>query len=155
MTGSNQTTRSVKHATFTIERTYAAAPARVFAALSTKEAKGKWFTGPAEWTRSKWELDFRVGGREVSAVGPPGGPEHIFVAQYLDIVANARLIYAYDMFEGEKKLSVSLATFELAPAGKGTRLTLTEHGAFLDGHEDPAQREHGTRWLLEKLGETL
>ncbi|HEX3902072.1 MAG TPA: SRPBCC family protein [Polyangia bacterium] len=155
MTDSNQTTRSVKHATFTIERTYAAAPARVFAALSTKEAKGKWFGGPAEWTRGKWELDFRVGGREVSAAGPPGGPEHIFVAQYLDIVENARIIYAYDMFEGEKKLSVSLATFELAPAGKETRLTLTEHGAFLDGHEDPAQREHGTRWLLEKLGETL
>jgi uncharacterized protein YndB with AHSA1/START domain len=155
MTGSNQTTHSVKHATFTIERTYAAAPARVFTALSTKEAKGKWFSGPAEWTRSKWELDFRVGGREVSAAGPPGGPEHIFVAQYLDIVENARIIYAYDMFEGEKKLSVSLATFELAPAGKGTRLTLTEHGAFLDGHEDPAQREHGTRWLLDKLGETL
>ena len=128
MTDSNQTARSVKHATFTIERTYGATPARVFAALSTKEAKGKWFGGPPEWTRSKWELDFRVGGREVSA---------------------------YDMFEGEKKLSVSLATFELAPAGKGTRLTLTEHGAFLDGHEDPAQREHGTRWLLEKLGETL
>jgi uncharacterized protein YndB with AHSA1/START domain len=155
MTSSNETPRSVKHATFTIERTYGAAPARVFAALSTKEAKAKWFGGPPEWTRSKWELDFRVGGREVNAGGPPGGPEHIFVAQYLDIVENARIIYAYDMFEGEKKLSVSLATFELAPAGKGTRLTLTEHGAFLDGHEDPALREHGTRWLLDKLGQTL
>jgi uncharacterized protein YndB with AHSA1/START domain len=159
MTASKQTTHSVKHATFTIERTYAATPARVFAALSTKEAKAKWFNGPPEWTRSKWELDFRVGGREVSAGGPAGGPEHIFVAQYLDIVENARIIYAYDMFEGEKKLSVSLATFELAPvgtpAGEGTRLSLTEQGAFLDGHEDPAQREHGTRWLLEKLGETL
>ena len=43
----------------------------------------------------------------------------------------------------------------VAPAGKGTRLTLTEHGAFLDGHEDPALREQGTRWLLEKLGEAL
>ena len=155
MTDSNQAARSIKHATFTIERTYAATPARVFAALSTKEAKAKWFSGPPEWTRSKWELDFRVGGREVSAGGPPGGVEHIFVAQYLDIVENSRIIYAYDMFEGEKKLSVSLATFELAPAGKGTRLTLTEHGAFLDGHEDPALREHGTRWLLDKLGETL
>jgi uncharacterized protein YndB with AHSA1/START domain len=155
MTDSNQTTRSVKHATFTIVRTYPATPERVFAALSTKEAKGKWFGGPPEWTRSKWEMDFRVGGREVSAGGPPGGPEHIFVAQYLEIVENARIIYAYDLFVGETKLSVSLATFELAPAGKGTRLTLTEHGAFLDGHEDPALREQGTRWLLEKLGEAL
>src|SRR5579872_4024281 len=138
MTESNQIIRSVKHATFTIERTYAAAPARVFAALSTKEAKGKWFSGPSEWTRGKWDLDFRVGGREVSAGGPPGGPEHIFVAHYLEIVENARIIYAYDMFVGETKLSVSLATFELAPVGTGTRLKLTEHGAFLDGHEDPA-----------------
>ena len=40
-------------------------------------------------------------------------------------------------------------------AGTGTRLLLTEQGAFLDGHDTPAQREHGTRGLLEKLDATL
>jgi uncharacterized protein YndB with AHSA1/START domain len=49
------------------------------------------------------------------------------------------------------KLSVSLATFELEPEGEGTTLTLTEHGVYLDGHEDPALREEGTRMLFDQL----
>ena len=36
------TIRNAKHATFTIERVYPAAPARVFAAWSNKEAKTAW-----------------------------------------------------------------------------------------------------------------
>lgn len=44
---------------------------------------------------------------------------------------------------------------ELAPAGAGTRLTVTEHGAFLDGHDTVQAREHGTRELLEALGASL
>ena len=155
MTDSNQTTHSVKHATFTIERTYAAAPARVFTALSTKDAKGKWFSGPAEWTRSKWELDFRVGGREVSAAGPPGGPEHIFVAQYLDIVENARITWSYNMYADGQKLSSSLTVVELTAVPDGTKLTFTETGAFFDGHEKPAQREQGSGWILDALGAAL
>ncbi|WP_255662547.1 hypothetical protein [Myxococcus sp. RHSTA-1-4] len=38
------TERSATHATFTIERTYAASPARVFAAWSRLEAKARWFS---------------------------------------------------------------------------------------------------------------
>jgi hypothetical protein len=30
-------------------------------------------------------------------------------------------------------------------------LVFTEHGAFLDDLEDPAEREHGTGLLLERL----
>jgi uncharacterized protein YndB with AHSA1/START domain len=36
------TNRNARHATFAIERIYPAAPARVFAAWSTKEAKTAW-----------------------------------------------------------------------------------------------------------------
>ncbi len=53
------------------------------------------------------------------------------------------------------KLSVSLATIELTPAGKGTRLVLTEQGAFLDGYDDNGSRERGTNELIEKLGAWL
>jgi len=155
MTDARSTGRTVQHATFTIERTYDAAPARVFAAFSRQEVKGKWFAGPAGWTRTKWEMDFRVGGREVHAGGPPGGSVHTFVAHYLDIVPDVRIVYAYDMFAGDDKLSVSLATIEVTPIAGKTRLTVTEHGAFLDGHEDPALREHGTNWLLDKIAGTL
>ena len=37
----------------------------------------------------------------------------------------------------------------------GTRLVLTEQGAFLDGREQPAWREHGTADQLEALAQEL
>jgi uncharacterized protein YndB with AHSA1/START domain len=55
--------RSAVHSTFTIERSYPVAPARVFAAWSSQEAKARWFVGPDEWKKSDHVLDFRVGGR--------------------------------------------------------------------------------------------
>ena len=32
---------------------------------------------------------------------------------------------------------------------------LTEHGVYLDGHDTPAQREHGTNELIDALGEHI
>lgn len=55
----------------------------------------------------------------------------------------------------ENRISVSLATVELRPEGKGTRLVFTEQGAFLDGYDDAGSREHGTRELLDALGAAL
>jgi uncharacterized protein YndB with AHSA1/START domain len=147
--------RSVVHSTFSIERTYEASPERVFQAFAQLENKLKWFSGPDEWLTSQRELDFRVGGREVLSGGPKGGPAHTFEAHYFDIIPNQRIVYGYDMYVGERKLSVSLATIEIVAQGKGTRLTLTEQGAYLDGAEDGTQREAGTRGLLDKLGRSL
>jgi uncharacterized protein YndB with AHSA1/START domain len=147
--------RSVVHSTFCIERTYDASPERVFAAFAQLEAKSKWFSGPEQWRAEKREFDFRVGGREVVSGGPPGEPPHTFDARYFDIVPGRRIIYAYDMYVGDRKLSVSLATIELQAQGKSTRLTMTEQGAYLDGLEDGSEREAGTRQLLDKLGRSL
>ena len=36
------------------------------------------------------------------------------------------------------------------PQGNGTRLTYTEQAAFLDGLDQPKDREHGTREMLTK-----
>jgi uncharacterized protein YndB with AHSA1/START domain len=105
--------------------------------------------------RSDHELDFRVGGRERVSGGPKGGPVHLFEACYQDIVPNQRIISSYDMHLDDKRISVSLATVELEPAGTGTRLIYTEQGAFLDGYDDAGSREHGTRGLLDKLDAAL
>jgi uncharacterized protein YndB with AHSA1/START domain len=70
------TERSVTHATFVVERTYDASPARVFAAWAEPAAKARWFAGPDEWGPGEHELDFRVGGWEISRGGPQGGPVH-------------------------------------------------------------------------------
>jgi uncharacterized protein YndB with AHSA1/START domain len=70
-------------------------------------------------------------------------------------VPDERIVYTYDMNLGDTRISVSLATVEFKPAGKGTRLIFTEQGAFLDGHDIPAQREQGTGALLDALGAEL
>jgi uncharacterized protein YndB with AHSA1/START domain len=100
-------------------------------------------------------MDFRVGGRERNSGGPKGGPQHVFEARYLDIVENERVIYVYDMYIGARKISVSLATVEFLRDGAGTRLRVTEHGAFLDDYADNGSRERGTRELLEAIAESL
>ena len=147
--------RKVTHSTFTIERSYPASPERVFQALSDKGSKMKWFVGPGEWKSASYEMDFRVGGRERLVGGISGQPPHSFDAIYQDIVENKRIIYAYDMHIGDRRISVSLATIELQPEGAGTRLTFTEQGAFLDGYDNAADREEGTRVLLEQLARAL
>lgn len=149
------TKRSVTHATFTIERRYDASPARVFAAFAEQAAKERWYACSDGWDVAEYSLDFRVGGREIWRGGPKGGAEHRNDTLYQDIVPEQRIVYTYAMQLGTQRISVSLATVELEPAGKGTRLRFTEQGAFLDGYDDVAGREEGTRALLEALGKEL
>jgi len=80
---------------------------------------------------------------------------HFFNAVYQDIVPNQRIVYSYELLFGETRVSVSLATIELIAEGTGTRLVLTEQGAFFDGIDTPATREHGTGELLDALGAAL
>ncbi len=147
--------RSVTHATFCIERRFDASPSRVFKAFSELNAKQQWFSGPPGWVRNRHELDFRVGGREISDVGPPGGAAHIFDARYWDIVPNERIVFSYDMHIGDTRISVSLTTVELKADGAGTHLSFTEQGAFLDGFDNPKQREEGTGFLMDALEASL
>ena len=145
----------IEHAELRIERRYEAPPAEVFSAWSSVEAKTRWFLGPDEWQREPLELDFRVGGRERSVGGPAAGPVYTCNAIYWDIVEPERIVYTYEMLEDERRISVTLATVELAADDDGTRLVLTEHGAFLDGLIDPALREQGWGSLLDALGRAL
>ena len=147
--------RSVVHASFTIERSYKAAPARVFAAWSEGKTKAAWFHGPEERSREPLELDFRVGGRERAAGVSKDGTMHVYDAIYLDIAPGERFILTYWMQIDGRLISASLQTVELAAEGAATRLTFTEQAAFLDGYDDAGARAHGTRWLLDNLDRTL
>jgi uncharacterized protein YndB with AHSA1/START domain len=142
---------SVLHATFSLERQYAAPPQNVFAAWADPAAKARWFAGPG----TEHELDFRVGGREVNRGSHDGGPELTFESLYQDIVPGQRIVYTSILSAGSALATVSLTTVELGPADGGTRLVLTEQGTFLDGLEDPAWREQGTSQWLDALGAEL
>ncbi|MBB6669876.1 SRPBCC family protein [Cohnella nanjingensis] len=142
------TARFATHDTFVIEKTYEVAQDRVFAAWSNPKAKAKWFS-PAD------TFEFRVGGRETSRGGPPGGPIFAFEATYQEIVPGERIVYGYTLDMDETRISASVVTVEFKPAGSGTQLIFTEQGAFLDGHDSPSQREHGTNAMLDTLGQVL
>lgn len=150
----------VTHGSFTIHRTYDAPVSLVFKTWADKEHKARWFKGPPAWTEEIREQDFRVGGHDrLKGTWSEGShPWRVsdFTATYRDIVPDARIIYVYEMTMDGVKISVSLATitFEAAADGK-TNLTVTEHGAFLDGYDDAGSRERGVGAQMDALGETL
>lgn len=146
---------SGQHATFSIERVFNAPVARVYAAFATEEGKSRWFAGGGKWDLVERKFDFRVGGRERLKGKWKNGAITDFDCTYHDIVPEQRIVYVYDMHHNGNKLSVSLATIELAVASAGTKLTVTEQGVFLDGYDDAGSREHGTRLLLDQLAASL
>lgn len=149
-----QTAHSVSHATFVIERSYPASTAHVFKAFADPAVKARWF-GNDEMLKSQHEMDFRVGGREINRGGPPDGPVYTYDARFEDILTEQRIVTTYTMYMGETRISVSVGTWEFQPDGGGTRLVYTEQSAYLDGYDNPAQREEGTRELLDALGREL
>jgi uncharacterized protein YndB with AHSA1/START domain len=150
-------TRSVIHDTFTIERTYPATPSRVFAAFASEEAKNSWGdTGdlqPADASPSETEFDFRVGGRERFS-HKWQGTSYRYDGLYYDIVPDQRIVYSYEMYADDLRISVSVTTIEFVRTGEGTALTYTEQGAYLDGIDGPqapALRQEGTTEMLDGL----
>jgi uncharacterized protein YndB with AHSA1/START domain len=144
------------HDRFTIDRTFPHSPAKVFAAFATEEGKQRWFSGPNDqWDLVDREFDFRVGGIETIEGRWKNGTVSRMDATYHDIVPDRRIVYCYRMKIDGKPISVSMTSVELTPVDGGTRLTLTEHGIYLDGYEDKGSREHGVGWQIDKLGETL
>ena len=149
------TLSTVVHETFVIERIYDVPVAQTFRAWADPVLKARWFAGSAEALGAGYELDFRVGGREVNRGGPPGGPVYTFESEFRDIIPEQRIVYTNEMYADESRISVSVATVQFRGQGATTQLVLTEQGVFLDGHDTGAQREEGTRSLLDSLAAVL
>lgn len=153
MTGT--TPRTQTHATFVLERDYAAPVDRVWSAFADAQIKKQWFGGGDEFTDTEVSEDFRVGGTAINH-GTIDGHRSEFRATYTDIVDRERIVYVYDMWNDGVHASTSITTVVLEPTTTGTHLTFTEQGVHLDGVHGPgpeaaAGREHGTGWLLDRI----
>jgi uncharacterized protein YndB with AHSA1/START domain len=149
------TARTPIHDTFAIERRLAFAPRTVFTAWSSAEAKSRWFVGPTGWEIKHRELDFRVGGREVLTGRRPDGKVSHFDSRYYEIVPDERIVYVYDMYTDDTRLSVSLVTVEFRAIPEGTQLVITEQGVFFGDLQDARSREQGTGILLNQFERAL
>jgi uncharacterized protein YndB with AHSA1/START domain len=147
--------RTVAHHTFVLERDYPAALSRVFEAFADPVIKRRWFAGGEGVQLEEFGSDFRIGGRERLRLRLDNGDPVVTETTYHDIVPDQRIVSDYSMTVADRRISVSLTTIELSPAAGGTHLIYTEQGAYLDGADQPADRERGCRDLLEKLAAEL
>jgi uncharacterized protein YndB with AHSA1/START domain len=144
------TARSALHTSFTLERDFAASPMSVFEAWADPEVKRRWSDCHPEHTAA-YSLDFRPLGHEHHRVVYPTGAIQVIDKVFFDIVPGERILFAYDIVLDARRLSVSMVTVEFKPGPAGARMTLHEQLAYLDGHEDLAERIRGTEEGLDRL----
>jgi uncharacterized protein YndB with AHSA1/START domain len=145
----------VTHATFTLERFYDTSPVRVFGAWADPAVKTRWFSGATDPDSAPMEMDFRVGGTERAISAAGGGPVIIYEGLFRDIVPGERIIVANSIDVDGERISVSQFTAQFVAEGIGTRLVVTEQGAYLDGRDSPESRKKGIRAQLQALGAEL
>jgi uncharacterized protein YndB with AHSA1/START domain len=149
------TERSVTHATFALERVYPVPPPRVFDAWAHPAVKTRWFTGALDPAAAPMKLDFRVGGTEQAVSHADGGAVIVYEGLFRDIVPGERIVVANRIDVDGQCISVSQFTAEFQAHGNGTRLVVTEQGAYLDGHDSPDSRASGIRVQLDALATEL
>jgi uncharacterized protein YndB with AHSA1/START domain len=145
---------SIVRADFNLQRTISAPANKVYKMFADKTAKEQWFKGPDD-AQTEHLMDFRVGGEELNSGTFHDGVTHIFKAHYYDIVPNERIVYSYEMYMGDRRISVSLATIQFIDEGDTTTVSLHESGVFLDGYDKPEYREYGSKELFNALEKAL
>lgn len=145
------TTTPTAHTSFVLERQFKASAARVFAAWADPATKLRWSDCHAEMNATEFSMDFRPGGQETYRSALPDGTQLAVDKVFLDIVPQARIVFAYSMAANGRALSASLVTVEFTDTAAGSALKLTEQLAYLDGHQDVEQRRRGTEEGLDRL----
>jgi len=142
-----------------ITRVFNAPREKVFAAWSRQELLERW-SGCNDSTRVEVKMDFRVGGSErtMRRMGPQTPFPGVALTNdsyYEDIVPNRRVVFAYTMSLGDRRVSASMATVEFVRTEKGTDLIFTDQGAYFEAGDGPKMREGGWSKLLEGLAKEL
>lgn len=148
------------HGTVAQEVLLAAPLATVWSAFAVREFRERWFSLPGERSSRSHELDFRIGGTEVtrSSFTNVDHVEHLELqARFLDIRPRNRITVASEFRLDDELRIASVISTEFAESTEGVLVRYTEQyqcfGLVGDGSGDQerGEREGGTRFLLRRL----
>lgn len=152
------------HGTVSQEIVVDAPIALVWSAFSEAEFRERWFSLPGERSTRSHELDFRVGGEEItrSTFNNMEKIERLELrARFLDLVPERRITINSTFTLNDILRIASVATTEFEPVEDGTRVSYLEQyqcfGLVGDGSGDSerGEREGGTRFMLRRLAIAL
>lgn len=142
---------TLAHATLVMERTYPAAPARVFAAWESVEARLRW-SAPDESTKIVYDQSqFREGGVDVSRCIEAGKPDFTAAVHYLAIDRDRRIVFAESVTHGGRRMSAALISVELALKEAGTHMLVTMQIASFDDANMEAGYKEGWTAAFDNL----
>lgn len=146
----------VVHATCVVERSFSKPASVVFAALSEPGKVRKWMTGGSHSELFEFQSEFSEGGKQILKykMGPDtpiAGATVTNEVRFQHIVPGERIVTASTMKMEDRCFSASQVTFELVSVETGTDLIITHQGAFFEGSDGPARREHGWNVLADNL----
>lgn len=144
---------SLCHGNFTLQRTWAAAPERIFSGWSDPALRAQWSGGPpGRWTGLRRSLDFRTGGSEtIEGRINDSGVLTYYEARIHLVEPGQRLLWTYDLHLSASFHSITLASLVLEAAGGRTRATYTEQITFLSDHDGTADRQRDIEQELTAL----
>jgi uncharacterized protein YndB with AHSA1/START domain len=154
-------TQAAQFDTFTLERTFTVPLTRLYRAFSDPREKQRWFAEGNQHEIERYEMEFKVGGREVACYRfkedtPFAGIALKSEGYFLDIVPQRRIVAAATMAMAERRFSASLHTFEFFSDGPNlTRLIFTHQAMYGDGADGPELRRNGWQQILDQLHAAL
>jgi uncharacterized protein YndB with AHSA1/START domain len=99
--------------------------ATVFEAWTTPSWLERWYGLADDWRTPVAEVDLRVGGRYRLGLQPPGSSVFHEAGEYLEVVADERLVYTVESTAWEGTQTV---TVEFRDHADGTEVVLVESG---------------------------
>ena len=114
---------------FTLDRTYAATPERVYAHFTDPDLMARWFC-PNPDLPTTCDLDVRPGGDWRVVMG-----DHVVGGSYVEVEPPTRLVFTFDWEHDDEPATT--VTVVVTPDGERTRLVLAHAEAGADGgHEE-------------------
>lgn len=144
---------SVVHDTIQFTEHIAAPVARVWQALADAAERAVW-SAPAGERMEYHADDFREGGVDRYRCGPPETMEFHAEVGYTKIVPSLFIGYTETVTAGQP-LATALVTWQLAPTGAGTDITLTSQVVSYVGQGMVDGQRNGHRIALTQLAQRL